>query len=56
MTRKARSIKMGVNWQVRLHPAVQVEMAVDRAEIMRALPAQLKLVESMSVLEVAVAD
>jgi hypothetical protein len=56
MTRKARSIEMGVSWRVRLHRAVQVEMAVDRAEIARVLPAQLKLVDSMSALEVAVVD
>ena len=41
---------------MRLHPAGQVEIAVEQAEIARALPAQLKLVESMSVLVVAAVD
>jgi hypothetical protein len=30
---------MGVNCQVRLHPAIQVEMAVELAEIVRVLSA-----------------
>ena len=56
MTQRAQSIEMGVNWRVRLHPAVQVEIAVEQAEIARVLPAQLKLVESMSVLVAAAVD